>query len=346
MKKMISRTLLSTAVASLLFVGGVTAVDAAYALSSEVKDATPALISATDIGLRVYENKDLQKLPNKDAIVVMSFGTTFKDTRAKTITAVVDQIKAAHPGVKVVTAFTSHIIIDRIKAKEGITYPTPEEALTALEKEGYTRVALVSLDMIPGIEYQYKSNTYDMYKRHFKKMTFGLPAMYWQGQEDQTDDLITFVEAMKSQFPKVGKHQAILLMAHGTPSIANAYYAAIQDRIDDLGWNHVKLYTVEGWPSLEKVIPVLKKEGYTEVTLMPMMMVAGDHATNDMAGDEPDSHKNILINEDFKVNTYIRGLGENKDIQKIFVNRADEAWKALQDDQAKAKKHEKHEKAE
>ncbi len=107
---------------------------AAYQLSDEVKDATPALLQASQIGVKTNINKDMANLPDKDAIVVMSFGTTFKDTRAKTIEATVDAIKAAHPGVKVVTAFTSHIIIDRVKANEGLNIPTPEEALAQLKK--------------------------------------------------------------------------------------------------------------------------------------------------------------------------------------------------------------------
>src|SRR5574344_3094751 len=125
---------------------------AAYQLSDEVKTATPALLMATEIGVKANTNAALANLPDKDAILVMSFGTTFKDTREKTIDATVNAIKAAHPGVKVVTAFTSHIIIDRIKAKEGITYPTPEEAIAQLKKEGYTCVAMTSLDIIPGME--------------------------------------------------------------------------------------------------------------------------------------------------------------------------------------------------
>ena len=106
---------------------------AAYQLNDEVKDPTPALKEAAAIGVRTHNTEALQNLPNKDAIVVMSFGTTFKDTRAKTIDATVDAIKAAHPNTKVITAFTSHIIRDRIQQKEGITYPTPEEALAELK---------------------------------------------------------------------------------------------------------------------------------------------------------------------------------------------------------------------
>ena len=93
---------------------------------------------------------------------------------------------------------------------------------------------------------------------------------------------------------------------------------------------NVYLYTVEGWPNLETIIPQLKQKGIKKVTLMPMMMVAGDHANNDMAGAEPQSHKSILEKAGFKVDTYIHGLGENAAVRNIFVERANEAWNALE----------------
>lgn len=161
-------------------------------------------------------------------------------------------------------------------------------------------------------------------------MTLGTPLMYWMGQEGQADEVMETVKAVSSQFPKQGKDDAILIMAHGTPDPSNAYYSVIQDRVDMAGLNNVFIYTVEGTPNLEQVIPQLKAKGIKHVTLMPFMMVAGDHANNDMAGDEPDSHKSILEQEGFKVDTYIHGLGENKDIRNIFVERANEAWDALQ----------------
>lgn len=305
---------------------------AAYSLSSEVKDATPALLQASQIGVRTYNTTDpvLQKAPNKDAILVMSFGTTFPETRAKTIEATVKQIQAAHPNTKVVFAFTSHIIIDRIKANEGISIPTPEEALAQLKAEGYNRVALTSLDIIPGIEYKYKTAVYDIHKTDFKKMTMGTPLMYWMGQEGQRDDVEDTMKALGSQIPKLGKDEAVLIMAHGTPDPANAYYSVMQDRLNDIYGGKVLIYTVEGKPNLEDVIAKLKTQKVKNVTLMPLMMVAGDHANNDMAGDEEDSHKSILTKEGFNVKTYIHGLGENKDIRQLFVNRADEAWNALE----------------
>lgn len=304
--------------------------NAAYQLNEEVKDPTPALKEAAAIGVRTHNTEALQNLPNKDAMVVMSFGTTYKDTRVKTIDATVDAIKAAHPNTKVITAFTSHIIRDRIQQKEGITYPTPEEALAELKKDGYTRVALASLDVIPGMEYNYDAAVYNLYKNDFKKMTLGTSLMYWMGQENQTDQVIETLKAVQSQFPKLGKEDGLLIMAHGTPDPSNAYYSVIQDRIHTLGMKNVFIYTVEGTPNLEQVIPQLKLHGIKHVTLMPFMMVAGDHANNDMAGNEPDSHKSILEKEGFKVDTYIHGLGENQNIRNLFVERANEAWDALE----------------
>ena len=200
---------------------------ASYNLNPEVKTATTALKNATAIGVKTFENKDLQNLENKDAIVVMSFGTTYTASRKATIEQTVADIKSAHPNTKVVLAFTSHIIIDRIKENEKITFPTPEEALAQLKAEGYSRIALTSLNLIPGMEYAYNEEIFELYKNQFKKMTLGTSLIYWMGQENQRDDVTETLQAMSTEFPKTGKHEAVLLMVHGTPHPANAYYAVI-----------------------------------------------------------------------------------------------------------------------
>jgi len=330
------KKVLITSLACAAFVGvGMTTSYASYELNPEVKDATPALKQAAEIGVRVFENPEMQNLENKDAIVVMSFGTTFKESRKATIEKTVADIQAAHPDTKVVLAFTSHIIVDRIQAKEGIKIQTPEEALTSLKQAGYTRVALTSLDLIPGMEYAYDSAIFDLYKTEFKKMTLGTSLMYWTGQEKQRDDVTEFLNALKTEFPKTGKKDAVLLMQHGTPHPGNAYYSVVQARLTEMGMDNVLLYTVEGWPSLETIIPKLKAKGIQHVTLLPVMMVAGDHANNDMAGAEPDSHKSILEKAGFKVDTYIHGVGENENVRKLFVDRANESWNALESETAK-----------
>ena len=164
------KKLLVASLACTTLLGVPTASYAAYMLNPEVKTATPALKEAAQIGVLKNENPSMQNLENKDAIVVMSFGTTFKKSRQATIQASVNEIQKAHPNTKIITAFTSHIIIDRIQKKEGIKYPTPEEALQQLKSEGYTRVALASLDVIPGMEYAYDVAIFNEYKDQFKKM--------------------------------------------------------------------------------------------------------------------------------------------------------------------------------
>ena len=302
--------------------------DAAYQLNEEVANPPAALQLATQIGVLKYDNSTLRTGTDKDAIVVLSFGTTYKDQREKSIDATVKAIQAAHPNTKVVTAFTSHIVLKHIMENEGkCDYQTPEQTLDSLKREGYTRIALVSLDVIPGMEYKYDVALFHEYKTQFKKMTLATPLMYWQGQEDQRDDV---EEVMRSlHLPAYKKGTAILLMAHGTPDPSNAYYSVMQEKLRAMKRNDVHIYTVEGWPRLEDWAGKLKMHKVEKIILMPLMMVAGDHANNDMAGDEEDSHKVILQNMGFKVETRLQGLGENKKIRDIFVERANEAWDAL-----------------
>lgn len=302
--------------------------DAAYQLNDEVANPPAALQMATQIGVLKYENPNMQSAANKDAIVVLSFGTTFKDQRAKAIDATANAIAAAHPKAKVVTAFTSHIVIKHITENEGkCDYMTPEQTLDQLKREGYTRVALVSLDVIPGMEYKYDVALFHEYKTQFKKMTLAEPLMYWQGQEEQRDDVLQVMESLN--LPAYKKGTAILLMAHGTPDPSNAYYSVMQNKLRAMKRNDVHVYTVEGWPRLDDWAGKLKMHKVEKIILMPLMMVAGDHANNDMAGDEEDSHKVILQKMGFKVETKLQGLGENKRIRDIFVERANEAWDAL-----------------
>ena len=300
-----------------------------YKLHAGVKTAGSALKRAASLGVLVAENDALAACEERDAILVMSFGTTFRETREKTIGAVVCEVQQAYPSVKVVLSFTSHIVIKRVKKNEGICYPTPEEALQQLKDEGYTRIALVSLDIIPGVEYDYKRAVFDEYKACFRRLTLGTPLMYWQGQEDKRDDVRDVMAAVATELPPCTEDEAVLLMAHGTPHPANAYYAVMQERLQQLGQERVYIYSVEGRPSLEDVLPKIKKESVKKVTLVPLMFVAGDHAVNDMAGDEPDSHKSILEAAGLSVQTIIRGIGENAAVRRIFAARVKEAYEAL-----------------
>ncbi len=300
----------------------------AYRLNDEVANPPAALQMATQIGMLEYENPEMRYAADKEAIVVLSFGTTYKETRAKTIEATCREIQNAHKNVKTVLSFTSHIVIKHITENEGsCPYKTPEETLEQLKREGYTKIALVPLAIVPGMEYKYDVALFHQYKSQFKKMTLATPLMYWQGQEDQPDDVLEAMSAL--ELPKYKKGTAILLMAHGTPDPSNAYYSVMQAKLKALKRDDVHIYTVEGWPSLDDWIGKLKMHKVENIILMPLMMVAGDHANNDMAGDDEDSHKSILENEGFKVSVRMKGLGENKKIRQMFIAHANEAFDAL-----------------
>ena len=294
-----------------------------FQISNEIIKPPISLKVAAQIGLLEYENENLRDAENKDAILILSFGTTNKDSRAKTIEATFNALQNAFKGVKTALSFTSHIVIKRITQNEGYSpYSAPEETLEKLLREGFNRIALVPLAIIPGIEYKYDVAIFHEYKTQFKKMTLATPLMYWQGQENYPDDISEVMKALN--LPAQENGTAILLMAHGTPDPSNAYYSVMQQRLSSLR-NDAFIYTVEGYPRLEHFVENLKLQKISKVILMPLMLVAGDHANNDMAGE----HKNFLTRAGFNVEVKLQGLGENPKIREIYIRRAETAFNAL-----------------
>ncbi len=290
-----------------------------FKLNNEILTPPIPLQVATQIGMLEYENENLRDAPDKSAVVVLSFGTTYQDSLEKNILATVNTLQNAFKGVCNALSFTSHIVIKRITENAGFCpYSAPEETLEKLLREGFTKIALVPLAIIPGLEYKYDVAIFHEYKTHFKKMTLATPLMYWQGQENFPDDISEVMAAL--DLPAQEKGTAILLMAHGTPDPSNAYYSVMQEKIQR---DDVFIYTVEGYPLLENLLPKLKN--FSKVILKPLMLVAGDHANNDMAGE----HKNILTRAGFNVEIQMQGLGENPKIREIYLKRARQAFDAL-----------------
>ncbi|NLX91097.1 MAG: sirohydrochlorin cobaltochelatase [Firmicutes bacterium] len=260
------------------------------------------------------ENVEFQEHGDKKGILVISFGTSYADTRKVTIEACEEKIAASFPDYEVRRAFTSSIIIKKLKERDNIQIDTPEEALNKMKDEGFTKVIVQPLHIIPGLEYEEVLAVVNNFRGSFKELTVGRPVLY--GIEDYKQA----VEALKQQLPALDKDHAVVLMGHGTTHPANACYSCLQSVLNDEESN-VLVGVVEGYPGIDNVIAKLKRNNIKEVTLMPYMLVAGDHAINDMAGDEEDSWKSILEREGFKVNIYLHGLGENNSYQEIYVQR-------------------------
>lgn len=263
----------------------------------------------------------------KKAIVVVSFGTTFDDARKACIESVENEIKAAFPDYEVRRAFTSRIVMKRL-ADRGIYADTLEQALDKLKAEGYTDVVIQSTHLTPGEEYDKKIIApVKTYENSFQSIKIGRPVLMNDGTNGQADDFSIAVKALKTQLPKVQKGQEIVFMGHGSPHQHNPAYQALQDKFDAAKLP-VTIGVVEetDHPNFEDVVARLAaKKSVKSVLLMPLMLVAGDHANNDMAGDEDDSWKNLLKAEGYQVDTYVHGLGENQEIQKIYVQHVRDA---------------------
>ncbi|MCB2289543.1 sirohydrochlorin cobaltochelatase [Clostridium sp. CS001] len=258
----------------------------------------------------------------KKAILVVSFGTTHEDTRKVTIDAIEEKIKNTFEDYEIRKAFTSHIILKVLKNRDNLHVDTPEEALQKLKNEGYEEVIVQPLHVIPGVEFDYINNVVDSYKdsNTFKKIVVGRPLICFKGEEDHVpDDYTIMVDALSTQLTQMSKEGTVILMGHGTNHIANAVYCCFESVLRDRGFKNVHVATVEGYPTLDRVIPNIMEDIEEDIILMPLMLVAGDHAKNDMAGDDEDSWKSILEDKGFRVKTHLHGLGEISDIQDIYI---------------------------
>lgn len=261
----------------------------------------------------------------KKGILVVSFGTSYMDTYNKTIKATEDAIAKAYPEYEIRDAFTSSIIINKLKERGNIVKDNPEEALMKMKEEGFTEVIVQPLHVITGIEYEEVVAVVNKFNDgSFEKLELGKPLLYNIDEEEHTNDYADVVEALKPMI-SMYKDTAVVYMGHGTHHPANASYEVLERTFKDAGMNNVFVGTVEGYPGLDEVIAEVKESGYEKVVLLPFMIVAGDHASNDMAGDEEDSWKTAFKMEGFEVEPKLIGLGELSSIQKIFIGNVEKA---------------------
>lgn len=254
-------------------------------------------------------------MEKKKAIVVASFGSSYENARKEQIEPIERLIEDTFTDYKVVRAFTSNMIIRKLK-KEGIHIDTPDEALKKLIEE-FEHIIVQPTHIIPGFEYD-KIRTIVSRMNHNKNVHISLsqPLLYHK------DDYREVIEALKTYIPKVEPNEAVVLLGHGTEHYANTSYYYMQYLLENEDLP-VFMGTIED--GIEPVIKRLKKGKFSKAALMPFLVVAGDHAHNDMAGDEEDSWKNILIANGIEVRAITKGLGGNEAIRKIYLNHLKEA---------------------
>jgi sirohydrochlorin cobaltochelatase len=256
---------------------------------------------------------------SKKGILVVSFGTSHLDTLNKTIKCIEEDIKEVYTDYKLFRAFTSKMIINILKTREQYMVYTVEEALLAMKEEGIEHIIVQPTHIINGIENDNMISDIMKVKGDFRTIKIGAPLL------NDSMDYMNIIDGFMKEINEEGKELALVLMGHGTTHYSNTSYAALEYMFHDAGYEEVYIGTVEAYPTIETVIKKLKKKSYKKILLTPFMIVAGDHAKNDMAGEEEDSWNNILTKEGYEVECLLKGLGEYKTVRKIFLEHIRDA---------------------
>lgn len=249
------------------------------------------------------------------AILVVSFGTSHNDTRAVTIDAIEKKIDDEFgEEYDVRSAFTAQFIINKLAKRDGLEIDNVKQAMDKLVADGVATLIVQPTHVMHGIEYDSLVETVGKYKDKFTSIVIGEPLLTSHEDYAKVIDIIRKITADKNK-----EGSAIVLMGHGTEHFANSTYACFESHLKhEIGRNYF-VGTVEGYPTIKEVISDLKETDVNRVVLYPFMIVAGDHANNDMAGDEEDSWASQLKNNGYEVESVIRGLGEYEGVQSIYI---------------------------
>ena len=249
------------------------------------------------------------------AILIVSFGTSYEETRKKTIGAIEKDISDAFSDTaKIYTAWTSRMIISKLSL-QGVKINTVCEAMEQMETDGITDVIIQPTHVINGIEYDLLKEDALKYAGRFSSLIFGRPLL------TSKEDYEKIAEILSESFPKKAPQDtAYVLMGHGSDHYADPAYAALSWRMADMGRPDIIIGTVESYPDIYAVIRAAKRYGAKKVILAPFMIVAGDHANNDMAADTPSSWKSLFEGAGFETGCVMKGLGEYPKVRKIFVD--------------------------
>ena len=247
-------------------------------------------------------------------LLVVSFGTSYNDNRDLSIGSIENALQSAYPDYEVRRAFTSQIIIDKLKERDGLSIDNVTQAMDRLVADGVREVVVQPTHVMSGYEYDDVVAEVTPYADKFGSFKLGQALLI---DDADYDELISVITEETKDYNADGT--AIVFMGHGTEHEANATYAKLQEHLAKADYGNYFVGTVEAAPTLEDVLGLVKGSGATKAVLLPLMIVAGDHANNDMAGDEEDSWKSVFEKEGFEVECVLKGLGQYPGIQRMFV---------------------------
>ncbi|MCI8650574.1 MAG: Rrf2 family transcriptional regulator [Anaerotruncus sp.] len=263
-----------------------------------------------------YRDKLLQQDTNKKrAILVVSFGTSYLQTCDATIGAIEREIAQAYPDYEVRRAFTSQMILQILRKRDNLEIDDVEQAVQRLLADGVQEVICQPTHVINGLEYDAMVQTMMRYQTAFSVLRFGAPLL------STTEDYHELVAALQQEFaaPLAQGDTAVVLMGHGTSHPANAAYAALNYWCKATGLDRLFIGTVEGDPKLQEIVQQVQLTGVKRVILAPLMVVAGDHARNDMQGSDENSWESVFRHAGFSVTCLLKGLGEYPAIRRLYT---------------------------
>ena len=257
-------------------------------------------------------------------LLVVSFGTSFNDSRRLTIGAIESDIAQAMPDYGVRRAFTSQIIIDHVARRDGVVLDNVGQALERAVQNGVKRLVVQPTHLMDGFEYNDLVGEIAGYADAFDAIAVGAPLL------SSDEDFAAVADAIvKATAEYDDGETAICFMGHGTEAESNGVYAKMQQVLDGKGCKNYFVGTVEATPSLEDLLAAVGQGAYKRVVLRPLMVVAGDHANNDMAGDEEGSWKNAFEAAGYKTVCVVEGLGQLPEIRALYVQHAQAAAASL-----------------
>ena len=277
-------------------------------------------------------------------LLVVSFGTSFNDSRVADIKSIEDALQEANPDWSVRRAFTAQIIINHIQARDGEKIDNMEQALERAVANGVKQLVVQPTHLMHGAEYDEMCAAIDKVRDQFESVEIAEPMLGEVGSDatvinadkEAVAKAVVAAALSESGYESTAAAKeagvAYVLMGHGTAHVAKVTYSQMAAQMDKLGYENVFIGTVEGEPedtSCEAVIAAVKEAGYTTVVLRPLMVVAGDHANNDMAGADEDSWKTMFEAAGFTVNCQISGLGRIADVQALYVAHTKAAIDAI-----------------
>ncbi len=264
----------------------------------------------------------LMSTEKKSAILVVSFGTSHSDTCAKTIEAIENGIREKYPQYPLYRAWTSGIIRRKLLKRDGIHIFDVKEALEQMKKDGISRVVVQPTHVLNGYENTQMEEELKAAGDSFEQIIVSSPLLTTQQDCNRIADIL-------EEEWKLKEDEVLVLMGHGTEHHSNFVYAALNYQFLCRGLTNLFMGTVEGSPTVDDMVDAVKRTGAKKVILAPFMIVAGDHANNDLAGDEEDSWKSIFEKEGYEVQPVLKGLGEYEDIRRMFLEHLAQSLDAL-----------------